>query len=1490
MSIYTENNGKKRLPRSIYIKILIFFGLIGLSVVVMRPLQSALSMGMSHIRSNLIGRVETITGMKIRYSSIRPAFFGSFDIRNLRIIKDENAFLYISRVKISFSLPELLMRKKTAIRSIQIYSPSSRLDLERDKKIIEFLSSLISNMGDRENETPAKFTEFFSEHSNFRIRDCFFSLSVGEMNYLIQNMNIDIDGDGGDLLLHGKLSAEVKYSEFLNRTYSVRTEVDINGAWSVNLEEGSAEIIFSSLTGAEQIERERPGFFFLLPAVEIGKKTLFDAHPLSFAAAFKEQALTLRTLGESKAYGASFEYNTETGSINASVNCRDFPITDIVRLSDSGSNINRLLSMAFTGSASFAAENGGIQYNADFLGGNSSKSEDSFVIRAYGSGERVVIDEFRVFAAPKAGMAGFFQGAFGFSGNTEFAPFKPSGTIFFNRFSLTGEDYVDAVLAVSCPKDEIQISGENAAVGQCVLNDINIFLLPSDTDLGVTVFGLCENEGEINLEAILNFKPVRMEVSLSLDSFSAANLAGMSRPFAKNVSISPAGQSLLNNTLISAEIFVTTDFNQIVYNAPGINIKTDDITGMLSFSGTDRHFNLTEGIFTREEKDFLVSAQVNFFNPMDLGFLINASYLDLSWQIEGQILDRTTLIIRDPGGLHVYGSISNSGAVSGYLEGIYFPVPINGNPVYLDFYITLRYTSRDFWYFDVANFEARGVGSPNDLPGGYLRVSGAADQDGASFRDMLFSNSKGDLSGNVDFSWASDFSYVQFIVSIAGVHEAGESYSIEGLLKDKHFDVRAEVSDMRLDRFTGWSDTVLVNGQAVFSWDSLQSFNAQVNLTSLYAKLRDSVFQASATANFTEEELTVNDLRFDYANISAFLPALRLNRAESAARASADIRGSVFAKRLESNVELDVNFREIDSWVDIKRALGSLEGSLKMENTRYGDIQHDRFVFTFSRNDRALSVSGGPRNMLRLEMDSDGNFFASLSAPLPIQSSVVGRYRDGFLDAHCNDFFIDLSALWTFMPPLPDFNIAGGYITAKMDIRGPLLNPEFFGTGRGSSFRLQVPNYISQDIRPVPFNIVIEGNEMVFNRAALVCGNGGGTADGWFRFQNWIPSNLGLDITVPKETPVPYRLNITGFQANGDASGRISIVLENSIIEVTGDLHANNTELGMNIGETRSQHTDLNSLSAPVISAVVNMTVTTGPIVEFIWPSTNMPILRANPEMGTVLKVFADTQTGQFSLNSDIMIRSGELYYFDRSFYIRRGNLVFRENEQQLNPRLSARAEIRDRTDSGPVTISMIIENEPLLSFVPRLEANPILTQLEIYSLLGQNLYNAPGNDSMDTAQRFIFSSTTDLLTQFVMNSELFTQFVSVRQFERQIRNFLRLDMFSVRTRFLQNAVTSATAGLGQPPVDRNSRVGNYFDNTTVFIGKYIGQDMFIQGMLSLRYDENNPDFGGIKFEPDIGIELQSPLFNIRWDFFPDHPENWWVNDNSITLTWSKSF
>jgi len=1478
LSDFTGTDGKKKLSRSIFIKILIFLGLVALSVVVMRPIQVALYEGLNHIRANIIGRIEAATGMEIRYSSIRPTFFGSFDIRNLRLIKDENTILSVPRARIFYSLLDLLRRKKTAIKSIQIDRPQIRLDMERDRDL--FL--LFKGNSSGENNFSQILAEFFPDQPDFKIRNCSFSLTGEKTAYLLQDMDVDIKGKSGVLFLDSKLDAEFRYTGSFFRNFSVKTRAGIKGSWHMDLRQASAEISFSSITGSVQGEGERRGTFFMLPANDGGStRTLFEMRPLNFALVFGDGVLGISHRGEAP-FNGSLDYNTQRGSIKAGIDCVNFRITDIVKFSDVHSDINNLLSTAVTGNASLQTESGGVmRYTADFQ--SARQWGDSFVLRANGSEKNIVVDEFRFSVSPNGSGAKFFYGNIGFSGSAEFSPLSLAGTASFEQFSLSGEEGINAAFTVSTNGREIQVSGEDISIGQCTLNSASFSILLSDRELSVLAYGIFADEAVINMEAILDYQPRQLEASFSIDSFSVSYLPQIIRPFSGSISFSDPVQMLIKKPLIDAEVFIATDFRNIVYNVPSIYIRTDDVTARLSFSGSERQFVLSDGIITRNEKDFLISAQVFYSNPMDMSFLVNANYLDISWQFEGQILDKSTLVIRDPNGLHAYGSTSISGGISGYIEGINFPIPVNERIAYLDFYITLRYLSRDFWYLDIAQFEARGINSPNGTD--YLRISGIASQDGASFKNLLYRDNVGELAGNADFTWNSNFSSLQFLVDITDGNENRENYHIDGALNNSHFDVHASVSDMHVDRFLRNGNQLTISAEASLSWDSINSFNAHLDLKSIYARLQNNDIQASASVVFTNDELAVHSLRLGFAKVEAYMPVLQISRVDGFASANADIQGLVLKRNFTSKFELDAKFNSIDSWADIKHALDSIEGSLKTENIRYGDIKNDSSVFAFSRKNGELSVSGGPRNMLRLEMDSGGNFFASLSSPSPIRSTVAGTYKNRYLDAHLADFFMDLSSLWTFLPPMPEFNIDGGYLTAKIDIRGPITNPEFSGSGRGMSLRMQVPNYVDQDIRPVPFDFVLEGNELIFNRVMVASGNGRGNVDGWFRFENWIPRDLGLDITVPRESPVLCHFNKASFMADGDVSGRISIIFENMAMEISGDLYANNTTMGMGNDDSTARLD--NDVTGTKITVVVNITITTGPVVEFVWPNINMPMLRANPVMGTVLTVSVDTESGQYSLVSDIAIRSGELYYFDRNFYIRQGNLVLRENEQQFNPRLSARAEIRDRTDTGAVTISMIIENEPLLSFIPRFESTPAMTQLEIYSLLGQNLYGVAGTESTDT--RFIVSSTTDLVAQFVASSEFFAQFDAVRRFERTIRNLLHLDMFSVRTRFLQNALSNAAVPV-LSPVDRNYRVGNYFDNTTVFIGKYVGQDMFVQGMFSMRYDENNPDYGGLRFEPDIGIELQSPLFNIRWGFFPYHPENLWVNDNSITITVRKTF
>jgi hypothetical protein len=1468
-------NWKKTISRAVIAHVSIFTALVALSVLALQPVHDALQQRLSFIRDNLIRRAETFIGREIRYSSIRPMIFDSVEIRNVAISSGFSNdgrpdLLFIPRLRLSFSFWNLIKGKKASVRRVFIDHPAFSMDLEKDRDIIDLFASSSEASQYESAEIARILSEFFPEQPDFRIRNGSCRFTDGEKSYQVQDLTVDIQGNDNNISLDGKFKAGFSELGFFNRSFDIRTEMNINGAFSADLREGRAEIALASLSGKEGPRDAKP---------------LFDVRPVNIGLVYKDSVIKLGVHGES--YDCLFDYGMETGAVAAEINCRNFPLSDMVVLSEEWEGGNQMLARTVTGNVSFERErNGAARYSVALYGGDKTGSGDSFALRAHGSEKNIVVDEFH-FNASAAG-SGPLHGKITVSGKTELPPLSPEGTVVFENFSLTGEENANAVFLVFSRDKEIIITADTAVFGRTALNAVDLRLLLMERNMEISLSASSADAARVRMNAVLNYKPRQLEASIEIDSFPSLGIMEMARPYIRNIAIPAPARGYLQNAAINAEIFFMTDFHHFMYNAPEVffvsneGIKEINI-GYFSFSGTDQRLELSEGRISLPEKDFLFSGDVNYSNPMNIVFSINANYLDMSWSLEGKVLDKSQVNIRDSSGLHVNGGISKTGAVSGYVECLDFPVPVNDKPAYLTFYVSFRYNSKDLWsleapLLEIRDFARKSQGAPSIC---FLRTAGAANQDGAVLKELVYRDDISGLKGEADFSWSRNFSNLRLHVDMSedrppsSREESGELYLADGSLEDNHLELKVLTRNMRLDRFMETSGSVMVNGDVSISWESLQSFSAQLSLSSLYAKVRDNVIYASAEASLSSDELLIRDINLKYNEISAVMPSLRLSLNESLACANADINGSVFGKRLEGFIELEANFKHIDSWLEIKKTFDSVDGSVRLENVRYAELRpSETYIFMFSRSGGALSVSGGPKNMLRLEMDRDGNFFAGLSSPFPIRSSVAGSLKNGWIDAHCADFFMDMPVFWHLLPNAPRFDIAGGYITAQIDIRGRIWDPEFFGSGRGTSFRFCLPDYVPQDVRSASFNITAEGNEMYFDPVTVIAGNGMGTVSGWFQFDRWIPKNIGLEITIPRESPIPYNINFTGFLADGDASGRLFLTLDDSVFYVTGDLFANNAEMGLDTDEiTRRQDRE----SFNVVAVTVNLTITTGPAVEFFWPNANIPILRANPELGTVVRISADTQDRHFSLNSDIGIRSGEVFYFERSFFIRQGNLVFKENEHQFSPRLSARAEIRDRTDNGPVTISMIIDNEPLLSFIPRFEANPSLTQLEIYSLLGQNLNNEE-NDA-NTIQRFFLTSTADLLAQFVF----------VRQFERQIRNFFHLDMFSARTQILQNAVLNIT-GLSQTPVDRSSRVGNYFDNTTIFGGKYIGQDMFIQGMLSMRYDENQTSLGGIKLEPDIGVELQSPFFSIRWDFIPYHPENWWINDNSITLTWSKSF
>ncbi len=121
------------------------------------------------------------------------------------------------------------------------------------------------------------------------------------------------------------------------------------------------------------------------------------------------------------------------------------------------------------------------------------------------------------------------------------------------------------------------------------------------------------------------------------------------------------------------------------------------------------------------------------------------------------------------------------------------------------------------------------------------------------------------------------------------------------------------------------------------------------------------------------------------------------------------------------------------------------------------------------------------------------------------------------------------------------------------------------------------------------------------------------------------------------------------------------------------------------------------------------------------------------------------------------------------------------------------------------------------------------------------------------------------------------------------MRQLLNLDMFSVRTQIISE------------PRSRRRYFGttiNPLDNTSVSLGKYLGNDLFLEMLVQAaaaadvhRRRHSRPAgsiAASIGLQPDLelSIEWATPFFLLDWSFIPQHPETLFLSDNSLSFSW----
>ncbi len=508
---------------------------------------------------------------------------------------------------------------------------------------------------------------------------------------------------------------------------------------------------------------------------------------------------------------------------------------------------------------------------------------------------------------------------------------------------------------------------------------------------------------------------------------------------------------------------------------------------------------------------------------------------------------------------------------------------------------------------------------------------------------------------------------------------------------------------------------------------------------------------------------------------------------------------------------------------------------------------------------------------------NDGSFNLELARPLPLEAQASGTFRNGDIELTAAGISVDLTSLSDQLRE-SGIEVTGGTARGSLRLLGPVSNPDLYGTLRIADLSLVTP--VSPDsIGPIEAAIILEERAVRIPNFETTVGDAQVSAEGVILIDRWTLGEYRLNMEITGPTGAHIVSTFGPVEVDGFAQGKAAVSGGRRSLRLDGDLTVYNTELGVIPVEV----TDLDDTSLDIS---LNLDLKTGRGVRFIWPAADFPVIRSNFAVGQDVAIRLDSREETFSLAGVVEIQSGDVFYFDRNFLIRNGRIVFQENQDQFDPRITARAELREVTADGPVRIYLVADGQRLSEFSPRFESNPPLGGTEIVAILGGNIFQqgAEGGANLSTA----LLSTSDIVTQFGV----------FREFENNVRQSLNLDLFAIRTSVIQNLLLTAITPTDETTEQLAPTLGNYLNDTSVFMGRYIGESVFAQGIIQMRSaDMANPDqddgiqrLGGVLIDSEISLEWQTPFFMLEWSLAPENPEELFIRDHTFTFSWSFTY
>ncbi len=357
------------------------------------------------------------------------------------------------------------------------------------------------------------------------------------------------------------------------------------------------------------------------------------------------------------------------------------------------------------------------------------------------------------------------------------------------------------------------------------------------------------------------------------------------------------------------------------------------------------------------------------------------------------------------------------------------------------------------------------------------------------------------------------------------------------------------------------------------------------------------------------------------------------------------------------------------------------------------------------------------------------------------------------------------------------------------------------------------------------------------------------------------------DVYMDENNPVRVRipLHLIGVDILGYVTGHYYVKSDENGMLNEGELYLSNTDVTIGMNPFPEWYRNIKG------GALMDLTFHIENNNRVLYPAGDEPIVSIMLQEDS--SVYAYKDNSSFYCSGNVDIRGGEIYYFQKYFYITSGSLSF-DDPTSFNPRINLRATLRDYDSSSEkVEIYLVMKDNTFDNLSPTLESSPTKDLSEIMEILGQSIL------SSDTYGSMSVSSVASLVTEgFDILSRLgivTTGSNPLSSLSSSLKSVFGVDTFSLHSNILNNIVTDTINQATQSGVGTYSPMARFLSGTTLNIGKYLSQNLYLQIMVHLEARKGSDSYtiisDDLALDTEISLEWANSAFTVTFFTRPSY-------------------